>query len=209
MEKLIKRMMNKRSAKLTVELSIMIAILVVAVIAVLVMFGSGLRDVAQNNGIKNMLTAEKTEYNPFDRKYENIDIAKTQENIGAAGEQGEITAKFDAEHPEEWINEVFAQIADKTRADLSNDDMDKILKWLAMVNQISSIPDETLEKYEKKAEDLKIKHNNSLTVKTISYETKDGKIKTLDYTKQNNDNMNTTPEDRCKEIYNLELSIQQ
>ncbi len=205
MEKLIKRMINKRSAKLTVEMSIMIAILVVVVIAVLVMFGQGLRDVAQNSGFaKNMLNpetiAKKTEYESFNR---------TQENIAVTGVQG-ITAKFDAEHPEEYVEAVFAQIADKTRADLSDDDMDKILKWLAMAHQISSIPDETLEKYEKKAEDLKIKHNNSITVKTISYETKNGKIKTLDYTKEgssNNDNYNL-PKDRCKAIYNLKLFIQ-
>ena len=174
------RDMHKKCAKLTVELSIMIAILVVVIMSVLGMFGNGIKNVVANSGFaKSALNQEVVENKTSWDTYAN-----TQENIAVTGVQG---IQFNPKNPEEWINATFATLLNKEPADLSDIDLEALARALVMGDRAGM---ENLDDFRVKCENLGIELNNF--TRRISYTNKNGKIKSMKYDEiaysRNNDN---------------------
>lgn len=163
------RDMRKKYARLTVELSIMIAILVVVLFSVLGMFGNGLKTVVANSGfttsaINQKVVENKTGWNT---------LANTQENVAITGVQG---IQFNPKKPEEWINATFATLLNKDLADLSDIDLEALARALAMAERTNM---KNFDEFAEKCENLGI--NNNPFLSSVSFKNKKGNTKTLNY----------------------------
>ena len=170
-------MLKRKRAKVTLELSLMVGILVVIVLAALTMFGNGLREVVANSGFTKHALNQETLAN----KQEIDSYTATQETIEVAGAQGnQIIASL------ERMNAGLSLIG-TDKSQLFETQLQEIYKALLVANMtkdvsINSKISENIKPHLITEEDFKEKYNKARALYDIKLTTtyKDGElIKTI------------------------------